>query len=82
MLNLNTYSYIVKFYYWDTLSATYNDSVQSVGVHLDCRVEDDCMKTLPPIVKHQTRWPRKQRISSIGGFKSSSKCSNCNCKGH
>ena len=40
------------------------------------------LKTLPLIVKRQAEKPRKQRITSIGEFKISSRCSNCNCKGH
>ena len=74
MLNLDTYSYIVEFYYRKALSAIYGGCVQLIGVHLDWRVEDDVMKILQLNVK--------QRIPSVGEFKSSSRCSDCNRKGH
>ena len=82
MLNLDIYSYIVEFYHRETLSATYSGCIRPVGVHLDWRVEDDVIKTLPPNVKRQAGRFRKQRISSVSEFKSSSRCSNCNCKCH
>ncbi|KAA0062291.1 hypothetical protein E5676_scaffold313G003560 [Cucumis melo var. makuwa] len=43
MLNLDTYSYVSKFYYRETLSATYN-GCQPVGSHFDWRVVDFVMK--------------------------------------
>lgn len=59
MLNLDTYSYAVDFYYRRELSATYSGSVRPVGVHLDWRDEYDVMKTLPPIVKRKVERPKK-----------------------
>ena len=41
MLNLDTYSYVVEFYYRETLLATYNSCFRPVGVYLDWRVKDD-----------------------------------------
>lgn len=82
MLSLNTYSYVVEFYRRETMSATYSGCIRPVGVHMDCRVENDFMETLPYIVKCKYEGPKKQRIPSIGEFKSLSRCSNCNRKGH
>ena len=82
MLNLDTYSYVSEFYYRETLSATYNGCIQPVGSHFDWRVVDSVMKILPPVFKRQAGRPRKQRIPSVGEFSSSTRCSNCNRKGH
>ena len=82
MLNIDTYSYVSEFYYRETLSATYSGCIQPVGTHLDWRVEDFVMKTLPLVFKRQVRRPRKQRIPSVGEFSSSTRCSNCNRKWH
>ena len=82
MLNLDTYSYVSEFYYRETLSTTYNGSIQPVGSHFDWKVVDSVMKILPPVLKRQAGRPRKQRISYIGEFSSSTRCSNCNRKGH
>ena len=49
MLNLDTYSYVSGFYYREMLFATYNDCVQPIGTHLDWRVGDNVMKTLPQL---------------------------------
>ena len=48
---------------------------------LDRRVEDDVMKILILIVKRKIGRPKKQKISSVGESKSSSKCT-LNCKSH
>uniref|UniRef100_A0A9I9E5S4 SWIM-type domain-containing protein n=1 Tax=Cucumis melo TaxID=3656 RepID=A0A9I9E5S4_CUCME len=82
MLNLDTYSYVSKFYYRETLSATYNGCIQPVRSHFDLRVVDYVMTILPPVFKRQAGRPRKQRIPSIGEFNSSTRCSNYNHKGH
>ena len=82
MLNLDTYSYVSEFYYRETLSATYNGCIQPVGSHFDWRVVDSVMKILPHIFKRQAGRPRKQIIPSVGEFSSSTRCSNCNRKGH
>ena len=58
MLNLYTYSYVAEFYHRETLSPACSGCVQLIGVHLDWRVEDDVMKTLPPILKRQVEKPR------------------------
>uniref|UniRef100_A0A9I9EKG5 CCHC-type domain-containing protein n=1 Tax=Cucumis melo TaxID=3656 RepID=A0A9I9EKG5_CUCME len=82
MLNLDTYSYVFEFYYRETLSATYNGCIQLVGSDFDWRVVDSVMKILPPVFKRQARRPRKQRIPYVREFSSSTRCSNCNRKGH
>ena len=64
------------------LSSTYNDCIELVGSHFDWRVVDSVMKILPPVFKRQAGRPRKQRISSVGEFSNSTRCSNCNRKGH
>lgn len=81
MLNLETYYYVVKFYYKETFLATYIGCVRPVEVHLDWRVENGVMKTLSPIVKRQAWRRRKQRISSVDKFKRSSRCCNYHCIG-
>uniref|UniRef100_A0A9I9EJ31 Uncharacterized protein n=1 Tax=Cucumis melo TaxID=3656 RepID=A0A9I9EJ31_CUCME len=68
--------------YKETLSATYNGCIQPVGSYFDWRVVDFVMIILPSICKRQARRPRKQRIPSVGKFSSSTRRSNCNCKGH
>ncbi|TYK23906.1 uncharacterized protein E5676_scaffold592G00030 [Cucumis melo var. makuwa] len=40
------------------------------------------MKILPPVFKRQAGRLRKQRIPFVGEFSSSTRCSNCNSKGH
>ena len=81
-LNVDSYSYVSMYYHSITLSSTYTGCVRPVGVHLDWRVVDDKTKVLPPIIKHQTGRPKKQRILSIGESTNSSRCSCCNCKRH
>ena len=82
MLNLDTYSYLYEFYYREMLSATYSACNQPIGTHFGWIVEDSVMETLPPVFKQQAGRPRKQRIPSVDEFSSSTKCSNCNRKGH
>lgn len=63
MLNLDSYSYVAKFYYRETLSTIYNvflfDLLEFVWIG----------ETLSPIVKRQIGKPRKQKISYVGEFK-------------
>ena len=82
MLNLDTYSYVSKFYYRETLSVTYSGCIQPIGTHFNWRVKDSIMKTLSPVFKRQAERLRKQRSPFIGEFSSSSTCSNYNRKGH
>lgn len=82
MLNEDPYSFTASFYFTRTLSETYRGVIRPVGVQEDWRAQDDVSKALPPIVKRQAGRPKKQRIPSIGEFKSSIRCTQCNLKGH
>lgn len=82
MVDLDTHSYVSEFYYREMLFKTYNGCIHHVGTDLDWRIEDSMIKTLPPVFKRQAGRPRKRRISYVGEFNSSLRCSNCNRKGH
>ena len=82
MLNLDTYSYVSEFDCRETLSATYTGCIQPIRSRFDWRAVDSIMKKLPPFFKQHARRLRKQIISYVREFSSSTIYSNYNRKGH
>ncbi|XP_050936236.1 uncharacterized protein LOC127144368 [Cucumis melo] len=80
--NMNTYSFVSKYFLSSTLISTYTGSVRPVGNHANWKSIGIENNILPPTFKRRAGRPRKQRILSIGEKKSHSRCSHCHRAGH
>ena len=80
--NMNTYSFVSKYFLSSTLISTYTGSVRPVGNHANWKSIGIENNILPPTFKRRAGRPRKKRILSIGEKKSHSRCSHCHRAGH
>ncbi|KAL0560698.1 hypothetical protein IC582_001109 [Cucumis melo] len=80
--NMNTYSFVSKYFLSSTLISTYTGSVHLVENHANWKSIGIENNILPPTFKRRAGRPRKQRILSIGEKKSHSRCIHCHRAGH
>ena len=83
-MKLNCYDYCSRYYFKETMLATYKETVYHIENPNTWIVPEDVKerKEIEPKEKHKSRRPKKRRIQSKGEHKVKLKCGRCGEYGH